>query len=58
MHELNRMEEQNRRLGVVTNQVLPLVGELRQGSIGRVIGLSDLELGLQALLRGPSGRHR
>ena len=58
MHELNRMEEQNRHLGAVTEEVLALVIELRQGSIDRVMGLSDAELGLQALLRGPSDRRR
>ena len=51
--ELDRMDEQNQRLRGVTADVLVLTGELRTGSIERVLGMSDLELGLQYLL----GRH-
>ena len=58
LHELNRMEGQNRRLGAITDHVLALVGELRKGSIDQVMRLSDAELGLQALLRGSSHRRR
>ena len=48
--ELDRMEEQNRQLRAVTADVLALASELREGTIERVLGMSDLELGLQALL--------
>jgi hypothetical protein len=30
--------------------VLDLAGELRKGTVDRVLGMSDLELGLQTLL--------
>lgn len=50
--ELDRMAEQNRQLRAVTMEVLALATELRKGSIDRVMGMSDLELGLQALLGG------
>lgn len=48
--ELDRMEEQNRHLRAVTADVLALARELRKGAIERVLGMSDIELGLQALL--------
>jgi hypothetical protein len=55
--KLDQMEEQNRQLRAVTMEVLALAGKLRKGSIDRIIGMSDLELGLQALLGGrPSSR--
>ena len=41
---------QNQQLRDVTADVLALAGELRKGTIERVMGMSDLELGLQALL--------
>jgi hypothetical protein len=42
---------------VVTADVLALVSELRKGAIDRVLAMTDLELGLQALLgTNPSGR--
>jgi hypothetical protein len=47
--KLDRMEEQNRQLRAVTMEVLALAGELRKGSIDRIMGMSDIELGLQAL---------
>ena len=52
MRELDRMEEQNRRLRAVTVDVLALARELRKGTIERVLGMSDAELGLRALLAG------
>jgi hypothetical protein len=55
--ELDRMDQQNRRLRTVTADVLALAGELRSGTIDRVTEMSDLELGLQALLGGPPGSH-
>jgi hypothetical protein len=48
--KLDRMEEQNRQLRALTIEVLALAGELRKGSIDHIMGMSDLELGLQALL--------
>ena len=48
--ELDRLEEQNRRLRQVTTEVLALAAELRKGTIDRIMVMSDLELGLQALL--------
>jgi hypothetical protein len=48
--ELDRLEEQNHRLREVTTEVLTLATELRKGTIDRIMAMSDLELGLQALL--------
>ena len=48
--ELDRMEAQNGQLRAVTEDVLDLAGELRKGTIERIMGMSDVELGLQALL--------
>jgi hypothetical protein len=47
---LDRMATQNQQLRDVTADVLALAGELRKGTIERVLGMSDVELGLQALL--------
>jgi hypothetical protein len=47
--ELERMEKQNRQLRDVTADVLALAAELRKGTIERVLDMTDLELGLQAL---------
>jgi hypothetical protein len=55
--ELDRLEEQNRRLRQVTMEVLALVAELRKGTINRIMAMSDLELGLESLLETlPPGR--
>jgi hypothetical protein len=55
--ELDRMEEQNRQLRALTADVLALASELRKGTIERVSEMSDVELGLQALLGGrPASR--
>jgi hypothetical protein len=48
--DLDRLEEQNRRLRQLTTEVLALAAELRKGTIDRIMAMSDLELGLQALL--------
>ncbi len=48
--ELDRMEAQNGRLRTVTADVLALGRKLRRGTIERVLGMNDVELGLQALL--------
>ena len=56
--ELDVMQEQVRQLRAATEQVLALLDELRRGSIDRVMGLGDAELGLQALLGRRPGRGR
>lgn len=48
--ELDRMDEQNRQLQAITEDVLTLAKELRKGTINRIMEMSDLEVGLQALL--------
>jgi hypothetical protein len=48
--ELDRLEEQNRHLRAVTTDVLALAQELRTGTIDRIMAMSDLEVGLHALL--------
>jgi len=48
----DRLEAQNSSLRQATRDVLDLAGELRMGTIDRVTELSDLELGLRALLGG------
>lgn len=50
VRQLVGMDEQNRRLRAVTAQVLGLACDLRKGTIERVLGMSHVELGLQALL--------
>ncbi len=47
---LDRMATQNQQLRDVTADVLALAGELRNGTIERALGMSDVELGLQSLL--------
>jgi hypothetical protein len=55
--ELDRMAAQNQRLRGVTADVLALASQLRKGTIERVPGMSDLELGIRAVLPGRfSGR--
>ena len=56
--KLDRMEGPNRQLRVVTMEVLALAGKLRKGSIDRIMGMSDLERSLQALLGGRSSSRR
>ncbi len=48
--ELDRMKAQNGHLRDATADILALVRELRKGTIERVLGMSDVEFGLQALL--------
>lgn len=55
--ELDRMTAQNGKLRAVTANVLALASELRKGTIERVLAMSDVELGLHALLTNQqSGR--
>ena len=57
MRELDRREEQNRRLRAMTVDVLALARELRKGTIKRVLTMSDAELGHRVLLAGrPASR--
>lgn len=49
--ELDRLEEQLERLRAVLDDILALAKELKQGAIERVLAKSNLELGLEALLR-------
>jgi hypothetical protein len=46
--------KQNHQLRGVSADVLALASELRKGAIERVLGISDLELGLQYFLRKQS----
>ena len=55
---LDQMEKQNQQLRIVTTDVLALARELRKGTIERVLGMSDIELGLQALLENRSSGRR
>jgi signal transduction histidine kinase len=54
--ELDRLEGQLERLRAVLDDILKLAEELKQGTIERVLAKSDLELGLEALLRMTKGR--
>ena len=56
--ELDQIEKENRELRAVTANVLALAPELRKGSIDRILEMSDLEIGLQTLLRAPTSRRR
>jgi hypothetical protein len=54
--ELDRLEGQIERLRAVLTAILELAEELKQGTIERVLTKSDLELGIEALLRMSKGR--
>lgn len=54
--ELDRLEGQLERLRAILSAILELAQELRQGTIERVLAQSDLELGMEALLRMTKGR--
>lgn len=56
--ELDRMDTQNQQLREVTKAVLELADELRKGTIDGVLGMSDLDLGLQTLLATRPTRSR
>jgi hypothetical protein len=47
---LDRMATQNQQLRNVTAEVLALAWVLRNGTIERVLAMSDIELGLQSLI--------
>ena len=54
--ELDRLEGQLERLRAVLGAILELAEELQQGTLERVLAKSDLELGIEALLRRTNGR--
>ena len=54
--ELDRLEGQLERLRTVLNDILQLAEELKQGTIERVLAKSDLELGIEAMMRMTKGR--
>ena len=54
--KLDRLEGQLERLRKVLSDILELAEELKQGAIERVLAKSDLELGIEALLRMTKGR--
>ena len=54
--ELDRLEGQFERLRAVLTNILALAEELQPGTIERVLAQSDLELGMEALLRMTKGR--
>ena len=54
--ELDRLEGQLDRLRAILNNILALAEELKQGTIEPVLTKSDLERGIEALLRGTKGR--
>lgn len=58
MRELERMAAQNQALRAVTDQVLTLGEQLRAGTINRIQGMSDVELGLRSLLGDVPGTRR
>ena len=54
--ELDRLEGQLECLRTVLDDILTLAEELKQGTIERVLAKSDLELGIEALMRMTKGR--
>ncbi len=54
--ELDRLEGQLECLRAVLTDILQLAEELKQGTIERVLAKSDLELGIEAMLRMTKGR--
>ncbi|HPE71678.1 MAG TPA: hypothetical protein PK018_05825 [Candidatus Competibacter sp.] len=54
--ELDRLEGQLACLRTVLEDILKLAAELKQGTIERVLAKSDLELGIEALMRMTKGR--
>jgi hypothetical protein len=49
-NELDRMDNQNQQLRSLAADILARAGELREGTIQRVLGIGDLELCLQYVL--------
>lgn len=49
--EIDRLEGQLERLRAIVEEILQLAKELQQGTIEQVLAKSDLELGMETLLR-------
>jgi hypothetical protein len=54
--ELDRLDGQPERLRTMLSYILELAEELKAGTLDQVLAKSDLELGLEALLRGMNKR--
>ena len=50
-HEVDRLTEQVGRCRTVIDSILSLAEQLKEGTIEKVLAKSDLELGLEFLLR-------
>jgi hypothetical protein len=50
--EIDRLSEQLERLNTVLTNILALADELKEGTIDKVLAKSDLELRIEAMLRG------
>ena len=50
--EINRLSVQLERLRKVLTNILALADELKEGTIDKILAKSDLELGIEVLLRG------
>jgi hypothetical protein len=50
--EIDRLSVQLERLRVVLTNILALAVELKEGTIEKILAKSDLELGIEVLLRG------
>ena len=47
--EVERLSCQNERLRELNEKIRPLLQELKKGTINRIVGMSDLEVGLKIL---------
>jgi len=50
--EIDRLSVQLERLRKVFTNILALADELKEGTIDKILAKSDLELGIEVLLRG------
>jgi hypothetical protein len=50
--EIDRLSVQLERLRKVLTNILALADELKEGTIDKILAKSDLELGIEVLLRG------
>jgi len=50
--EIDRLSAQLERLRMALTNILALADELKEGTIDKVLAKSDLELGIEVLLRG------
>jgi hypothetical protein len=50
VREIARLATEIKRLKPLVTEILTLSAEIRTGTIDRIMGMSDLELGLKALL--------